>query len=255
MSAEEAAKNLDSAIAKIAPYHSSLFWGDRMLTLDKSVSFREDPTFKAAIGAADSKTGANQYESPDGISWRFNTLIWAAKQALHVDGDFVECGVYEGDMSWVLTEIVDLRGRRMYLYDTFGGFSDKYSSAADFPESPSFFDVAQADYSRPEIHNRVLNRFSQKPYVNVIKGIVPDILSEVSPQRIAFLHLDMNAPTAERLALEALYDRISVGGVIVFDDYGWTVFRKQKDEADAFMLRQNLTVLELPTGQGLAIKA
>jgi hypothetical protein len=254
MSAEEAAKDLDRAIANIAPYHSSLFWGDRMLTLDKSVSFRKDPRFKAAIAAADSKTGTNQYESPDGISWRFNTLIWAAKQALHVDGDFVECGVYEGDMSWVLTEMVDLRGKHMYLYDTFSGFSEKYSSAADYPDSPRFFDLAQADYSRSEIYNRVLNRFSRKPYVSVIKGTVPDILSELSPQRIAFLHLDMNAPTAERLALEALYDRISAGGVIVFDDYGWSIFRKQRDEADAFLMKQNLAILELPTGQGLAIK-
>ncbi len=227
-----------------------------MLTLDRSASFRDDPKFQAVVSAAASGTGANHYSSPDGISWRFNTLIWAAKQAALVPGDFVECGVYEGDMSWVLTEMVDLGaiGRRLYLYDTFAGFSPKYSSPADYPDAPQFFDFADAEYRRPGIYQGVTKRFSSKPYVSVIRGVVPDILDSTAPAQIAFLHLDMNSPGPERGALECLYDRISSGGIIVFDDYGWAVFRKQKEAADVFMAHRGQAVLELPTGQGLAVK-
>jgi hypothetical protein len=42
--------------------------------------------------------------------------------------------------------------------------------------------------------------------------------------------------------------------MIVFDDYGWTGYREQKDAADAFMRQYSLYVLELPTGQGLVVK-
>jgi O-methyltransferase len=251
-----AAKSFDAALESIRRFHSSVFWGDRMLTLDKSASFRDDPKFRAAVASANSDTGANQYSSPDGIAWRFNTLIWAAKQALLVEGEFIECGVYEGDMSWVVTEMVDLPAHRrcMYLYDTFAGFSPKYSSPADYPDAPRFFDIAQSGYSRASLHAGVVERFADKPYVRVIKGVVPDVLHETAPSRIAFLHLDMNSPGPESRALDVLYDRISTGGVIIFDDYGWKMFSKQKEAADSIMAARGQLVLELPTGQGMAIK-
>jgi O-methyltransferase len=247
---------LDEAIKAIASQHSSVFWGDRLLTLDKSASFRDDPKFKAATSTTDSSTGANQYASPDGVSWRYNTLVWAARHALQVDGDFVECGVYRGDMSWVVTEMVDLgaHGRALYLYDTFSGFSGKYSSPADYPDSPQFFDFANAGYGRAGLYEEVVARFRAKPYIHVIRGVVPDSLADTAPSKIAFLHLDMNSPGPESAALEFLYDRITPGGVIVFDDYGWSIFRKQKEAADTFMASRGHCILELPTGQGLVVK-
>jgi O-methyltransferase len=254
--AVDAAAQFDAAIELIRPHHASIFWGDRMLTIDKAAGFRQDPKFKEAIRTADSSTGQNQYASPDGIGWRYNTLIWAARQALLIEGHFVECGVYQGDMSWVVTEMVDLpsRCRTMYLYDTFSGFSDKYTSVADFPDSPQFLQIAQAEYAREGIYEAVVKRFSTKSYVEVIRGVVPDVLNGTAPEKIAFLHLDMNSPGPEQGALEFLFDRITPGGLIIFDDYGWAIFDKQKQSADEFMVSRGLTVLELPTGQGLAIK-
>ena len=41
---------------------------------------------------------------------------------------------------------------------------------------------------------------------------------------------------------------------MVFDDYGWHLFRKQKDAEDAFMAERGYAILELPTGQGLVVK-
>ncbi len=257
LSEREAATLFDEAVEVISSHHTSVFWGDRMLTLDKAAAFRNDPKFKAAIRTADSSVGQNQYGSPDGITWRYHTLAWAAKQALSVEGDFIECGVYQGDMSWVLTEMVDLPayGRNMYLYDTFKGFSGKYSSPADYPDAPQFFEFAHKEYARQEIYDSVMARFSGKSYVQVIRGIVPDVLHDFAPDKVAFLHLDMNSPAPERAALEFLYERITRGGVIVWDDYGWSMFCKQKQSADEFMDAKGCSILELPTGQGLAIKS
>jgi hypothetical protein len=41
----------------VRPYHESMSWGDRLLTLDKSAAFRDDATFRAAWREADSSTG------------------------------------------------------------------------------------------------------------------------------------------------------------------------------------------------------
>jgi O-methyltransferase len=240
----------------VAPHHKTVSWGDRLLTLDKSAAFKDDLRFKRAVGQSKSSTGANQYSSPDGLAWRLNTLIWAGQCALKVPGDFVECGVYKGDMSWVVSEMVDLprTGKSFYLYDTFDGFSPKYSSDADFPDAPQLYDLSDRSYKIPQLYEFVRNRFATKAYVKVIKGVVPDILHALSPTRIAFLHIDMNSPNAETGALDVLFDRISSGGFVIFDDYGWTVFRKQKHAADQFMAAHGYDILELPTGQGLMIK-
>ena len=80
------------------------------------------------------------------------------------------------------------------------------------------------------------------------------MLAEIAPRSIAFLHVDMNNAQAERGALEVLFDRIVPGGMIVFDDYGWTAYHDQKLSADAFMRQRGLAVLELPTGQGMVVK-
>ncbi|HZT48305.1 MAG TPA: TylF/MycF/NovP-related O-methyltransferase [Hyphomicrobiaceae bacterium] len=240
----------------VRPNHHGYFWGDRMLTLDKAAAFRDDPAFQAALARADSSTGQNQYASPDGISWRYHTLIWAARCCLCLPGDFVECGVYRGDMTWMVTETVDLQGagKRFYLYDTFAGFDPRYSSPADFPDAPHFFDIADQIYKHPGIEAYVRQRFANKPNVVVTRGTVPDVLADVSPAQIAFLHLDMNSPAAEIGALEVLFDRVMPGGMIVLDDYGWALYRMQRCAADQFMAARGLAILELPTGQGLAVK-
>lgn len=240
----------------VAPHHHSIFWGDRLLTLDKAAAFRDEPRFAAAMRGVSSDTGATQYASPDGISWRLNTLVWAARNALHLPGDFVECGVYKGDMSWVITEVVDLAAanRTFYLYDTFEGFSPKYSSENDFPLAPQFFNHADRGYNVPELHRSVCARFSDKPYVKIIKGVVPDILLETSPDQIAFMHIDMNSAAPEIGALELLFDRVAPGGIVIFDDYGWLLHAKQKEAEDRFMAERGHKILELPTGQGLLIK-
>lgn len=159
----QAAKVLDRVLREVvAPHHNSWFWGDRLLTLDKSAEFRDDPVFRAALTRADSSTGANQYESPDGIAWRYHTLIWAARTCLSLPGDFVECGVYRGDMTWMITENVDLKaaGKKFWLYDTFAGFDSKYSSDADFPDTPHVFEIIDRDYRVTGIEAAVRGAFS-----------------------------------------------------------------------------------------------
>ena len=240
----------------VRPYHQNVFWGDRLLTLDKTAGFLSEPGFAAALAQADSSTGQNQYRSPQGITWRYNTLIWAARTCMAVPGDFVECGVYRGDMTWMITEMVDLRraSKKFYIYDTFTGFDRQYSSAADFPGAPQYLENIDKEYRASDIEGYVCNRFRTKDYVVVTKGIVPDILHQIAPERIAFLHLDMNSPRAETGALEVLLDRVAPGGIVIFDDYGWKHFQNHKEATDKFVAERSQVILELPTGQGLMIK-
>ena len=101
----------------------------------------------------------------------------------------------------------------------------------------------------------VQRRFAQQPFVRLIKGAVPDSFAQGVPERVAFLHLDMNSAPAERAALEMLLPRMAKGAMVVLDDYGWRHYRAQKLVADELFGAIGVPIVELPTGQGLAIIA
>ncbi|HEY9792392.1 MAG TPA: TylF/MycF/NovP-related O-methyltransferase [Candidatus Obscuribacterales bacterium] len=236
--------------------HGRVFWGDRMMTLDKSAGFLQDERFREAYDSIRGSHIYDQYDSPHTIAWRLHTLVWAAQNALKLDGDFVECGVFKGDMSWVVTQLINFAEleRTFYLYDTFAGFSADYSSADDFPDNPGFLDFAQNVYSDESIYPSVVKRFENMSNVRVIRGVIPDALFETAPSRIAYLHVDLNSPRAELGCLEMLFDRLVSGAALVLDDYGWHQFRRQKEAEDQFFADRGYSVLELPTGQGLVVK-
>jgi O-methyltransferase len=249
------ARLINSAIEMLAHDHHSVSWGDRLLTLDKSADFKKEPAFSEAFHAILGSHTYDQYNGPDSIAWRLNTLIWAGRLALRAGGDFVECGTFKGDMAWVVLQTIGAeRIPRFWLFDSFEGFSPDYSSADDFPDNPGFLDFANGFYRQAGLYEYVRDRFASFGNVALIKGFLPDSLDAAMPTRIGFLHIDLNSPRAEIAVLERLFERVLPGGVIVFDDYGWKMFHKQKKAEDDFMRSHGHEILELPTGQGLVIK-
>jgi O-methyltransferase len=256
---ESMAGFLDFVIKYLLPRdHRSVFWGDRMLTIDKSAGFLEEPVFRRAFDAIRGKHQYDQYDSPFTIAWRLHTLVWAARSALALpDGDFVECGVFHGDMSWVVATVTDFAtsGRQFHLYDSFEGFDPAQTTDEDFPDLPGFLLFANEIYQAEGLWEGVHSRFADLPYFHLHRGFLPGTLQRDGfPNRIAYLHMDLNVAPVEVACLEVLFDHVVPGGVIVFDDYGWKVYRRQKDAEDAFFAAKGLQVLELPTGQGLVVK-
>jgi O-methyltransferase len=253
--AHDRARFINEAIGMLAHDHRSVSWGDRLLTLDKSADFKKEPAFSKALDTIRGSHSYDQYNGSDGIAWRLNTLVWAGRLALRTGGDFVECGTFKGDMAWVVLQAIGAeRIPRFWLFDSFEGFSPDYSSADDFPDNPGFLDFANGFYRQAGLYEYVRDRFASFANVTLIKGFLPDTLDAATPARIGFLHIDLNSPRAEIAVLERLFERVLPGGVIVFDDYGWEMFHKQKKAEDDFMRRHGHEILELPTGQGLAIK-
>lgn len=238
-------KDLRQALATIADiYKGQLYCNDMLICLWRNLSFRHDQKFISSFN--DSATNDQERS----LLWRLHTLAWAAKNALTVEGDFVECGVLHGFCSEVILKYINFQDlpRQAYLYDTFQGLPEKTSTEQ---ERRSW------DYSRfdPEIlYTGVCKKFSQYKNVHIVRGIVPDSFEEAVPEKIAFLHIDMNSVKAEILALEHLFDKVTPGGFIVFDDFGWTCNANQMSAELAFMNARGHHILELPTGQGVVIK-
>ncbi len=213
-----------------------VFVGDNLITVERHVGFATDPEFMNAF-RAEAHTVPNF-----AVIWRLHTLCWAARHAANLEGDFVECGVYEGLSTAVVARYLNFAtlDKRFWLYDLFDHGEE--SSGVLMPAHG------------PGLYGRVVRRFKDFPNVRIMKGLVPRVFEQGAPEQIAWAHIDLNDATAETGALEALFDRITPGGMVIYDDYGWKTYPDQKKAADAFALRRGYSILELPTGQGLLVK-
>lgn len=214
-----------------------LFVGDNLFTISRNLSFLDDEKFMAAF----KKHAETEIEKS--IIWRTYVLSWAAKRAMKLPGDFAECGCYRGITARILCDYLDFSesDKSFYLYDLF-----EHNAAMNHHSMPAH---------SATLHDEVSARFADTPRVHITQGAVPDSLDILEPPGdIAFLHIDMNNAAAEVGALERLFDKVVTGAIIIFDDYGWLGYRDQKEGEDAFLAKHDLQILELPTGQGIAIK-
>lgn len=220
------------------------FFGDNLAVLGRNMGFSRDKRFMRAFED-------NVHERVDEVKrWRLHTYCWVGRSAAKLPGDFVECGVFQGFYSAVLLRYLDFAAseKRMWLYDSFSGLSEDYSTEKERKV------VGGAYEDRPSWYEDVCKRFEMYPNVEVIRGIVPDVLRESAPETIAMLHLDMNAGAAEVAALDALFDRVVEGGFVLLDDFGRFETSELHHGLEEWLNAHGHSVLELPTGQGLVIK-
>jgi hypothetical protein len=64
----------------------------------------------------------------------------------------------------------------------------------------------------------------------------------------------MNCVAPEIAAADFFWNKISVGGVMILDDYGFPQHINQKIAFDKFALEKKVEILCLPTGQGIIFK-
>ena len=218
-------------------FQDGIYTGDNIFTYGRNLSFLEDKDLMAAF----SQNATTDIEK--GILWRTSVVLWGVRNGLKLDGDFVECGCYAGTTVKIVCDAVDFSkytDKHYYLYDL-------------FDHDPSMPHHAMPDHSK-ELYASVQKKFIDFPNVTVTQGKVPDIFSEIAPEKIAFMHIDMNNAEAEIGALEGLFDRMVPGALLILDDYGWNGYRAQKLAEDPWLEKRGYRVLELPTGQGLVIK-
>jgi len=216
---------------------ATLFSADNLITWNKNLSFLRDPFCYGIL------TDEHASLSEKSIIWRTYILLHFAEFACAVEGDFAEFGCYNGHTALQIVRKLDLGalGKRLYLYDLF-----------EWKEGDAH--TRHIGLDNPNMYEDVCERFCAFEFVRVIKGSVPGSFEQGFPEKIAFAHIDMNHPDPEVGALKAILPRLTRGGVVILDDYGWWGYSPQKVALDPIIREHGLKVLELPTGQGLLIR-
>lgn len=215
------------------------------------VEFLDDPKFVRAYGQGKA-TGALA-SHPGDIRFRAYIACWAATQALSLDGDFVECGVGHGLLSKTIVEYLDFSKAQkdFFLFDTYIGIPLEQGKAS---EKENMQRLNETHYAEPYFE-KVASLFSDFPNVKLVQGILPESLKKQEIDLISYLSIDMNNAQAEIGTVEILWDKVIEGGIILLDDYAYgPEFMEQKKSWDAFAQSKKISILTLPTGQGLIIK-
>lgn len=213
-----------------------------------SYNFVNEPRFARAYERGVLATG-NDYH----FRWRVHVALWVGRTVSRLDGDFVECGVNRGFMSSAIMTDLDWEslGKTFWLLDTFQGLDEKYVSESE--KRSGLMKHNNGDFYVRGVES-VERNFSEWPSTSIIVGTVPETLNQVTSDKIAFLHLDMNCVEPEVAALEYFWPKLVSGGIVLMDDFAYSGFAAQNKGLSALADKLGVTVFNSPTGQGVMIK-
>lgn len=177
---------------------------------------------------------------------RCYVLYTLLSQAAHVAGDVWECGVYKGGTAAMFAAYLQEKqpAKKLYLFDTFAGM----------PETDPERDLhVQGDFSDTSLET-VAGYVGCEAICDYRPGLIPGTFAGLEAHRIAFLHVDLDIYRAILDTLKFAWPRMSLGGMIVFDDYGFASCPGARAAVDEFFANELCVPLCLPTGQAVVFK-
>jgi hypothetical protein len=166
---------------------------------------------------------------------------WVVKNS--VPGDFVECGVWRGGNAIVAAEIFRLNNadNHVWLFDTFNGMVSPTDIDMDYNGVKAidrYMDDKKIGYNEwcyasiEHVKANFMNKGLLKENIHFVPGDVNETLNEpLGVEKISVLRLDTDWWESTKIELEILYPKLSIGGVLIIDDYGsWLGCRTATDE-------------------------
>jgi O-methyltransferase len=235
-----------SIIRDESHYLGPITYDTDSLTTSNNCDFINEARFAKAYAAA----AATKPWEGFSLQWRTYIVCWFADMVKKLEGDYVECGVNTGAYSRALVDYIDFNSlnKKIWLLDTYEGLVKELVSEEEIKLGiGEYFDAYKNVYEQVKETFRNFN-------AEVIKGPVPDTLPLCKAEKICYLSIDMNCVEPEIAAAEYFWDKIVPGGVVILDDYGFPQHILQKKAFDEFARKKNISILTLPTAQGIIIK-
>lgn len=182
-----------------------------------------------------------------------------------IPGEIVECGVWRGGSMQAAAFALLGEGvtdRELHLFDTFEGMPPAGESdrriedgfaAADLLDNREKDHAVWAYASLEDVREGMAETGYPGERVFYHRGLVEETVPGQAPGVISILRLDTDWYDSTKHELEHLYERLTPGGVLIIDDYGyWEGARRATDE---FLAKTHEPLLLLPSASGrIAVK-
>ncbi len=148
--------------------------------------------------------------------YRCYELWQLVEQVATLEGALIEVGVWKGGSGSLIAHKAILSGikNKVYLCDTFTGVVKAGEN------DPSYRGGEHADTSVDEV-KEVIKRLNLKN-TEILIGVFPeDTGILIKDDSFRFCHIDVDVYQSAKDIVEWLWSKLVVGGVIVFDDYGF----------------------------------
>lgn len=218
------------------------------------VFYEEDENFHESYNKAQIATQMVDSDNPLRRQ-RHYTLMQLLKNADLSNGDVVECGTFRGLSAYQLSKIIKLEDSPviLHIFDSFEGLSEiEEKDKSDFVRNSD--NELRKEFLCGEEHVRAnLRDFN---FIRYYKGWIPERFNEVKDKKFSFVHIDVDLYQSIKDSIDFFFPRLVSGGVMVFDDYGYTKqfpgAKKAIDESLELINVQHF--ISLPSGQAYLIK-
>jgi hypothetical protein len=167
------------------------------------------------------------------------TIKKLASEVKHIQGDFVECGVFSGYSAKALAQECQ---STLHLFDSWEGVSELQESDNNlYIELNWKMDLETAQSNLSEHKNLIF-----------YKGWFPERFNEIKDINISLLHIDCSLYQPTKDSLEAFWPQISTGGYAVCNTHGGLSTGPEKAIREFFEGKTEL--IQYPTGILVAIK-
>lgn len=145
--------------------------------------------------------------------------LWSLiEQVSKLSGSIIEIGVWKGGTGALIAKKAQLCGIEdsIYLCDTFSGVVKTSPTYDNVYVGGEHSDTSEEIVKELIFANMKLNN------VSLLKGIFPDDTEEfVKNKSFRFCHIDVDAFLSAKDIFEWIWGKMVVGGMVVFDDYGF----------------------------------
>ncbi|MBO0728342.1 MAG: class I SAM-dependent methyltransferase [Acidimicrobiaceae bacterium] len=175
-------------------------------------------------------------------------VLWKTLlQAVNLQGDMIECGVFRGGTALLAAETLRSASaeRGLHLFDTFAGMPD-------VTEGIDRFEPGDLGRTSVEHVRRVLDRYDD--FAHIYAGFIPGTFEGLRIEPIAWAHVDVDIYKSVRDCIDFIYPRLVRGGYLIFDDYGFPSCVSARRAVDEAFAQKPEVPLCLPTGQCMVIK-
>lgn len=214
-------------------------------------NFRNDCIeIKKTFEFTPNSTGTDTH-NVDELMWRHWLINFSIKYVNHfvpdTEKNFVECGVGDGMTAFFALKEISrnptLTQFKMHLYDSWDSMKKEDLINNEIANVGRYYNL-----NVERTKNNLIN-FKNETIYHV--GYIPDSFSDSSPEKIAYLHIDLNATKPTIGSLNFFFPRLIRGGIIIFDDYGNTGYPDTKKQIDEFFKNKPGVLLKSPTGQAI----
>jgi O-methyltransferase len=181
--------------------------------------------------------------------WRLYELWSLLEELADVPGSVLEVGVWRGGSGSLMAQRAAALGfpDTVYLCDTWEG-------VVKTGEVDTYYRDGKHDDTSREIVESLVQRLGLSN-VELLQGIFPDdTASRVEAEEFRLCHIDVDVYQSASDVLDWVWPRLSRGGVVVYDDYGFPACPGITRFVDEQRGRSDRLVLHNLNGHGIVVK-